>query len=126
MTKINKIAQISKKLASAWDRKLVAYSLGPPDIYCLYADEALTGFVAIISEPKIETFDGQKCVCVPYSAWVMIHTLATMSVTPFRIVAQGKGLIAKGFRPHTGLKFPIRNTEMGCTMLIPVEDFTSV
>ncbi len=120
------IHEIVGKLAAAWKRQFVIYAPGPPDIYCLYADEALTGFVAIFSNPKIETFDGKKCVCVPFASWVMIHTLATMSVTPFRIVAQGKNIIAKGFRPHTGLLFPIRNTEWGCTMLIPVEDFKVV
>jgi len=120
------VQEIVGKLADKWNRQLILYSVGPPDIYCLYADEALTGFVAIINKPKIETFESKTCVSVPYATWVMIHTLATMSVTPFRIVAQGKSIIAKGFRPHTGLKFPIRNTELGCTMLIPVEDFTAV
>ncbi len=118
--------EIVGKLAAKWKRQLVLYSVGPPDIYSVYVDEALTGFVAIIEAPKIETFEGRKCVIVPFECWIMIHTLATMSVTPFRIVAQGKGLIAKAFRPHTGLLFPIRNTELGCAMLIPVEDFEAV
>lgn len=124
MGDVNEIVGV---LGAKWSRQPVLYSDGEyADIYCLYAKEALTGFVAIIPKPAIRSHADQKCVCVPYSTWVMIHTLATMSVTPFRIVAQGKKLIAKGFRPHSGLKYLIRNTELGCTMLIPVEDFTEV
>lgn len=120
------VHEIVGKLAAAWKRQFVIFSVGPPDVYCMYADEALTGFVAIISEPKIEKFKGSPCVLVPLASWVMVKTLASETVTPFRIVAQGKDTIEKAFRPHTGLKYAIRNTELGAAMLIPVEDFNKV
>jgi len=115
--------EIVGKLSAAWKRQIVSYS---EPIHAVYADEALTGWVAILESPKIASYNGMKCVLVPLSIWVMLKTLGAETVTPFRIVAKGKSIIAKGFMPHTGLKYAVRNTAEGTCLHIPVEDFEGV
>lgn len=118
--------EIIGTLSAAWKRQFVITNPGPPDLFAMYSDEALTGWALILQEPKIETFNNMKCVIIPLTSWIMAKTYASETVTPFRIVAKGKNLIEKPFRPHTGLKYAVRNTELGAGMLIPVEDFNVV
>jgi len=120
------VHEIVGTLGAAWKRQFIAFSDGPPAIFCMYLEEALTGFACIIANPVIEEFKNEKCVAIPLASWVMIKTIATETVTPFRIVAQGTNIISKAFMPHTGLKFPVRNTSLGAALLIPVVDFKKV
>ena len=115
---------IIEKLSKKWKREFALYV--EPNIFAMYAEEALTGWALIIDEPNIQKFNGKPCVAVYLQAWVMIKTLAHETVTPFRVVAKGKGLIEKPFMPHTGLKYAIRNFSGNPRILIPVEDFKSV
>lgn len=126
MTGVHKGTAIAKKLGAAWKRSLEIYIVGPPDIFAMYLDNALTGWVALIEKPQIGTFNEKKCVLVELSSWIMLKEFGATTVTPFRIVAQGKNLIAKGFMPHTGLKYPIRSVDGKPQVHIPIEDFDSV
>lgn len=118
---------VIQKIENKWKRRLVMYA--KPNIYCVYVDEiVLTGFVVLLLEPQIVDFNESKCVGVNLSDWVMAKYLAAETVTPFRIVAQGKGLIEKAFMPHTGLKYAVRGVGVEGTPVvhIPVADFNSV
>ena len=126
MTDVLGSIAISNKLGDAWKRSLQVFSVGPPDIYTMYLEGALTGFVAIINKPIIGEFDGRKCVLVDLSSWILLKNLGASTVTPFRVVAQGRNLIEKGFMPHTGLKYPVRSHNKMPYVHIPVEDFKSV
>jgi hypothetical protein len=124
MTKVaDRKAQDVALLSSTWKRQIMAYN---DTILSVMADEALTGFVIYIEKPVVEEFNRLKCVCVPLASWVMAHTLASQTVTPFRVAARGNNLIIKAFNPHTGLKYPVRNTPAGLALMIPVEDFEAV
>jgi len=114
---------IIEKIVAAWKRTAEPYTF---NIYALYAEEALTGWALILDEPVIGEFQNLPCVCVNLADWVIIRTLANATVTPFRVVAQGKGLIAKPFAPHTGLKYAVRSVDGTAMVHIPVEDFKSV
>lgn len=123
----NQRAEDMAKLALESKRQLGMYSNGAEiSILAMYLDEALTGWAAYIEKPEIGEFKNIKCVCVPLSTWVLIKTLGAETVTPFRVVARGKNLIIKGFMPHTGLKYAVR--EIGGTpkIMIPIEDFSVV
>lgn len=115
---------IVEKLSRKWKRSIEFYV--DPSLFALYAEEALTGWVLVIDEPVIRNFDNKKCVTLPLSVWILLKTLGSETVTPFRIVAKGKGLIEKAFMPHTGLKYAVRNESGSPRVHIPVEDFNSV
>lgn len=114
------LQELNGTLAAKWSRQLTPYA---DSIHALYADEALTGFAELILKPNIGEFQNQKCVLVPLSTWVMLTTLAEKTVTPFRIVAVGKGIIVGAWRSHTGLKYAVRNTEHGACLHIPISEF---
>jgi hypothetical protein len=112
--------ELLAKLGVAWKRSLNEYI---ENIYCVYADEALTGFVLIVDKPIIGQFNNQQTLLIPLSQWVMLKTLADVTVTPVRIVAVGKKVIVGAWRPHSGLKYAIRNEASGPAMVhIPLED----
>lgn len=113
-------------LSGKFRRAFVPYMEGEYPVYCVYAEEALTGFVLISDPPKIGEFKGDKCVLIPLSSWIIMTTLADRTVTPFRIVAVGKSIIVGAWRPHTGLKYAIRNTEHGAMLHIPISEFKEV
>jgi len=114
-----------EKLEKAWGRNASRYS---PNIYGLYADQALTGWVLLITEPVMAPgVEGEKCLAVDLKDWITLKTLGDTTITPFRVVAQGRGLIAKAFMPHVGLKYAVRETDEEVhSMLMPLEDFKSV
>lgn len=116
---------IEETLQKKWGRTLVEYIPGF-DIYTLYKQEALTGWVLILPAPMMVEFNDIKCIGVNLSEWIMIKHLGHETVTPFRVVAKGKGLVEKAFMPHTGLKYAVRNVEGTPVVHIPVEDFKSV
>lgn len=119
--------EVNGTLAAKWGRQLVPYTdTNDGFIHCVYANEALTGFAEIILEPKIGTFNDSKCLLVHLSTWMMLNALANQTATPFRIVAKGKTLIAAAWRPLTGLKYAIRNTEHGAMLHIPITEFKPV
>ena len=115
--------EVIKVLEKAWKRALTPYS-GP--IYALYLKEGLTGFVLYVDPPVIGKFNGLPCVCVNLEEWLKVRELGNATVTPFRVLAKGKGLIVKAFSPSTGLKFPVREVDGAAMVHIPVEDFASV
>ena len=115
---------IIEKLEKKWKRQIKLYI--EPNIFALYADEALTGWALVIDEPTIKEFNGMKCVAVYLPMWIMIKTLGAETVTPFRVIAKGKGLIEKAFMPHTGLKYAVRDVDGSPRIHIPIEDFKSV
>lgn len=115
------LQELNGTLAAKWRRQLLPYS---DNIHCVYVDDALTGFAELILEPKIGKYNDQPCILVPLSTWMMLNMLAAQTVTPFRIVAVGKKIIVAAWRPLTGLKYAIRNTEHGPAMMhIPVSEF---
>lgn len=121
------LQQVNGTLAAKWGRQLVPYTdTNDGFIHCVYANEALTGFAEIILEPKIGEFNNNKCLLVHLSTWVMLNTLAAQTATPFRIVALGKNIIAAAWRPLTGLKYAVRNTEHGAMLHIPIGEFKTV
>lgn len=112
-----------KALEKAWSRTITPYS---HNIYTLYLDGALTGFLLLITEPEMVPFNGEKCVAVNLVDWMVLKALGDATVTPVRVVAKGKGLVAKGFMPHVGLKHAIRDHDGSATLHIPVGEFKSV
>ncbi len=116
---------VIQKMENTWKRRLELYA--EPHLYCAYAEEVvLTGWILLLTEPRIVDFNDKKCIGVDLSDWVMAKHLAAETVTPFRVVAQGKGLVQKAFMPHTGLKYPVRCVEGMAVVHIPVADFNSV
>ena len=107
-------------LAGAWKRQLVSYN---ESIHLVYADEALTGFAALIDDPKIGEINGEKALLVPLPLWIMLKTLAAETVTPFRIAAKGKKIIVGAWMAVTGLKYAVRHTEYGAMVHIPLTEF---
>ena len=110
----------------AWKRQLTQYDVPvfEQDLFAVYLQEALTGFAYIIDRPTIGNFNGQQCVLVPLHIWKLLKDLAATTVTPFRIVAIGKGIIVGAWQAHTGLKYAVRNDAMNpCTVHIPIADF---
>lgn len=111
-------------LAAAWKRQLVKYN---ESIYLVYADEALTGFVALIDEPAIGKFNDSACLLIPLSLWIMLKTLAAETVTPFRIAVAGKEAIRVGaWNAITGLKYAVRHTSIGAMVHIPFTEFKAL
>jgi len=113
------------KLAAKWGRQFVPYSAGDEDypMYCVYAEEALTGFIVVTDPPKIGEFRDEKCVLFPLPIWLMLTFQAAQTVTPFRIVAVGKKIIVGAWPSHTGMKYAARNTQYGCMLHIPITEF---
>lgn len=107
------------KLSAAWKRQMVAYN---ESIYAVYADEALTGWAHIIEAPVIGKFKGEQCLLISLATWIMLKTLASETVTPFRIAAKGKNIIVGAWQGITGLKYAVRNTEHGAMMHIPLSE----
>jgi hypothetical protein len=114
------------KLSKKWNRAFEIFIVGPPDIFAMYLDEKLTGWAAITERPIIDKFNGDKCVLIPLSMWMMLKSMAADTVTPFRIVAKGNGLIEKAFIAHTGLKYAVRSHDGAPHVFIPVKDFKNV
>lgn len=110
-------------LAAAWKRQLVSYSDDSEPVYCVYADEALTGFAAILDPPLIGKFRDEQCVLISLPRWLFLKFHAEGTATPFRIVAVGKKIIVGAWRPMTGMKYAARNTEHGCMIHIPITEF---
>lgn len=115
--------ELLTKLRLAWKRAFQPY-MPDSSIYAIYLEEALTGFVHVIDQPIIGEFKGQKTVMVPLSVWMLLKHLGSDTVTPFRIVAQGKSVIVGAWQPHTGLKYAVRNEALSpCTVHIPISEF---
>ena len=116
---------LTGELAAKWGRQLVPYTSREDDypIYCVYAEEVLTGFTVISDPPKVGDLDGKKAILLPLACWVMLTTLADRTVTPFRMVAVGKTIRVAAWMPHLGLKYAVRHTEHGAMIHIPVEEF---
>lgn len=110
------------KLSASWGRQLADHPTSDGFFYCVYKEEALTGFAMIADPPLIGDFNGEKCVLVPLSAWIAIHTLASHTVTPFRLVAVGNSILVGAWRPHEGLKYAVRNTPAGACLHIPIKE----
>ena len=121
-------AEVIGKLAASWKRQLVSHAkeINGVEIFAVYADEALTGWVGLIMKPWIGSFNNQKCLLMPLAMWIHLKVHATETVTPFRIVLKGKGIVVMGWQAISGLKYAIRNTEHGACLHIPLADFKAV
>ena len=115
-------------LEKQWGRRLAAYFDVGDDVICsVWADDALTGWVLYIESPVIQDFNGDKCVAVSLTSWQSLKALGNDTVTPFRVVAKGKNLIAKAFQPHVDLKHAVRaGAEDRINVLIPIGEFKVV
>lgn len=109
-----------QKLEKAWSRTITPYS---GNIHSLYLEGALTGFLLLITDPVMVPFNDQKCVGVNLEDWIKLKALGDATITPVRIVAKGKGLVAKGFMPHVGLKHAVRDHDGAAMLHIPVAEF---
>ena len=119
--------EIVGTLAVAWKRQLVLHANSNDfDLFAVYADEALTGWAGLTTEPKIGEYEGNKCLLVPVATWIHLKTHATETVTPFRIVAKGQKLIVCAWQAISGLKYAVRNTDNGACLHIPLTEFTPV
>ena len=121
--------ELTGTLAAKWERQLVPFT-DPGDeypVYCLYLQEGLTGFACIADPAEFGKFEGDHCVLMPLAKWVMLRALALETVTPFRLVAVGQSgkIMVGAWGPphHGGLKHPVRNTEHGAMLHIPVTNF---
>jgi len=121
-------AEVIGTLIAAWKRQLVSHAKESSgvEIYAVYADEALTGWMGLIMKPWIGTYEGTKCLLIPIAMWIHLKVHAIETVTPFRIVLKGKGLVAKAWIGITGLKYAVRNTEHGACLHIPLSEFEAV
>ena len=109
-----------KKLEKAWSRTITPYTRS---IYSLYLEGALTGFLLLITDPVMVPFNDQKCVGVNLEDWITLKGLGDATATPVRVVAKGRGLVAKGFMPHVGLKHAVRDVDGTAMLHIPVVEF---
>ena len=68
----------------------------------------------------------KPCLLMPLPSWMHLKAHAAETVTPFRIVLQGKKETrAKAWIGLTGLKYVVRHTEHGCCLHIPLTEFTA-
>ena len=116
--------ELKGTLAAAWKRQLVPYTdmEGVP-LYGIYADEALTGFLAIADPPLIGEFRSEQCVLIPLALWIMMTMHARETVTNSVLVAVGKNIIFKFWPPATGMKYACRHTKHGHMIHIPISEF---
>ena len=118
------MSELIQKIEKAWSRKTVPYS---SIMYALMLEDCLTGFFLLLDQPAIGVDKDKKaCVCVNLEDWISIKRVADETATPFRIVAQGKTMIAKGFLPHIGLTHPVRNVDGELMVFVPIEEMKRV
>lgn len=118
-------AEVIGTLASAWKRQLVSHAreANGVEMFAVYANEALTGWVGLIMKPWIGKYENKPCLLMPLASWMHLKAHSVETVTPFRIVLKGKGIISKGWKPISGLKYAVRNTEYGACLHIPLTEF---
>lgn len=121
-------AEVIGTLAASWSRQLVSHAkeANGVEIFAVYANEALTGWMGLIMKPWIGEYNNQKCVLVPLPSWMHLKAHAAETVTPFRIVLKGKGLVARAWIGLTGLKYAVRHTQHGACLHIPLTEFEPV
>ncbi|KKN76170.1 hypothetical protein LCGC14_0373650 [marine sediment metagenome] len=121
-------AEVLGKLSAIWRRQLVSHAqeANGVELFAVYKDEALMGWMGLIMKPWIGEFNNNKCLLMPFGMWIHLKAHAAETVTPFRIVLKGKGLVAKAWIGITGLKYAVRNTKYGACLHIPLTEFKSV
>lgn len=108
-------------------RRLVAYNRFEGGvIYAVYADEALTGFLAHVHEPEFGKFNSHPVMLFPLSVWVIMKALAAATVTPTIVLAKGNKVKAAYWDPVTGLKYAVRDFNGVPKMCIAAGDFKDV
>jgi hypothetical protein len=117
-----------KHMEKQWSRMITAYLDFTDEIICsVWADDALTGWVLYIDSPIIQDFDGKKSLAITLEAWLKLKSLGNETVTPVRVVAKGRNLIAKAFLPHVDLKHAVRQgADDRVNILMPIEEFKIV
>lgn len=116
-------------LAAEWKRQLVSHAkeANGVEMFAVYADEALTGWLGLVMKPWIGEYKREPCLLMPLPSWMHLKAHAAETVTPFRIALQGKkSIIVKAWMGLTGMKYAVRNTEHGCCLHIPLSEFTPV
>lgn len=121
-------AEVIGTLAGAWSRQLVSHAkeANGVEIYAVYASEALTGWVGLIMNPWIGKYENKPCLLMPIASWMHLKAHAAETVTPFRLVLKGKGIVTKAWMGLTGLKYAVRNTQYGACMHIPLTEFEPI
>jgi len=118
-------AEVVATLAGAFHRQLVSHAkeANGVEIFSVYADEALTGWLGLVMKPWIGEIDRKPCLLFPFPMWLHLKAHAVETVTPFRIALKGKGIVVGAWKPISGLKYRVRNTEHGACLHIPLTEF---
>lgn len=108
-------------------RRLVPYAdVTGCVIYAVYADEALTGFLAHVHDAEFGKFNANPCVLFPLSIWVMMKALAAATVTPTLVMVKGNNLKVAVWDPVSGLKYAVRDFDGTAKLCIAAADFKDV
>ena len=120
-----KKAEVIATLAGAWKRQLVSHAAEANGIemFAVYAEEGLTGWMGLVMKPWIGEFEHKKCLLFPLPMWIHLKAHAAETVTPFRIALKGKSIVVGAWQAITGLKYAVRNTEHGACLHIPLTEF---
>jgi hypothetical protein len=120
-----KKAEVVATLTGAFKRQLVGHchENSGVEIFAVYMDEALTGWLGLVMKPWIGQFENKKCVLFPINMWLHLKAHAAETVTPFRIALKGKSIVVAAWQAISGLKYAVRNTEHGACLHIPLSEF---
>ena len=121
-------AEVVATLAGAFKRQLVSHAavINGVEIHAVYADEALTGWLGLVMKPWIGEIDRKPCLLFPFPMWLHLKAHAVETVTPFRIALKGHTIIVGAWKPISGLKYAVRNTEHGACLHIPLTEFETL
>lgn len=120
-----KKAEVVATLTGAFKRQLVSHAAeaNGVEMFAVYLDEALTGWMGLVMKPWIGEFEHKNCLLFPLPMWIHLKAHAAETVTPFRIALKGNAIIVGAWQAITGLKYAVRNTEHGACLHIPLTEF---
>jgi len=120
-----KKAEVVATLAGAFKRQLVSHAAetNGVEMFAVYLEEALTGWMGLVMKPWIGEVGRKPCLLFPLAMWLHLKAHAIETITPFRIALKGKSIIVGAWKPISGLKYRVRNTEHGACLHIPLSEF---
>ena len=123
-----KKAEVVATLTGAFKRQLVSHAreTNGVEIFAVYLEEGLTGWMGLVMNPWIGEYERKKCLLFPLPMWLHLKAHAMETVTPFRIALKGKSIIVGAWQPISGLKYAVRNTEHGACLHIPLTEFKAL
>lgn len=122
-------AEVVATLAGAFKRQLVSHAArtNGVEIFAVYSNEALTGWLGLVTDPWMGKFENKPCILFPLPTWIHLKAHAAETVTPFRIAVKGgHSIIVAAWQAISGLKYAVRNTEHGACLHIPLTEFKTV